>query len=165
MSPKQASPVAAKHGSLPYFPIDERDLIKAFILGDQLSSEMFRNHIIDCLATKLSQISYLPTHDTIRRTYDQTPANSPLKRLLVDVMIHEGADDYLKDISTLPTDFVTQVTQKLLAARGTVIRGKDGPYYNNLCTNYHEHADGTTCPRQAPYVNYETSSHKVNATD
>jgi hypothetical protein len=103
-------------------------LCRLYVLAEYLLDRWAKERIIDGMHGYLTEI--LPTEpkhgspekvfsaEVVQEVYDGTPEGSPLRRLIVDLYAIHGRDVWLKNLKEqLPTDFLYDVTLKMLQAR------------------------------------------------
>ena len=102
-----------------------------------------QNLVIDCFIDK-NKISQMLPSGEICRVYENTPPNSPLRRLLVDISARCGALDTwdLKDQSDSRDMWSEFFMKDLVLAlyHETVSKGRDD--FKSFRCDYHFHADG-----------------------
>lgn len=123
-------------------------LFELYGFGEKIMDDKFQNHIADKIHASLHELQALPDAKSIRVAYRTTPAGSPLRRLIVDVVA-------VKAISTIlgkageegyPKDFLFDLSVCLLQNRDKEISRKHEDLFNTpgLCT-YHKHGPDERC--------------------
>ncbi|KAK3713751.1 hypothetical protein LTR37_008237 [Vermiconidia calcicola] len=117
-------------------------LVHSYILGEKMMDPHFKDAIIDSIIHKLCRSSFFDPRLT-NIVYENTPVNSPLRRLWQDIYVWSGNPDWL-DKSTLGDFIHAEFTLDLSRYQMNLNRGvgpTSAPYVGSLCT-YHEHANG-----------------------
>lgn len=113
--------------------------IELYLLGDRLDDIGLRNKTIRML---VSDTSKLPRPSTAHRVWDNTPENSPIRRMIVDRATMLTKRTFLaQSLAKYPEDFVQQVALSLL---------EDVPTKNKECfmaklPTYLEEVKGNDC--------------------
>ena len=117
-------------------------LVRAFILGEKFMDSHFKDAVVDSIIHKLRQTSFFDPRLT-NLVYDNTPAQSPLRRLWQDVYVWSGNPGWL-DENTLGEFVHAEFALDLSRYQMKLNRGQgpsSAPYVGVTCV-YHEHADG-----------------------
>jgi hypothetical protein len=86
--------------------------LELYLLGDVLDDVLLRNKAI---RLPVMDASILPRANTVRRVWEKTPENSPVRRLLVDRAIIRTRREFLTgNLIHYPAGFVLQVAVSLL---------------------------------------------------
>lgn len=117
-------------------------LVKAYILGEKLMDSRFQDTILDCIVQKLRKTS---TFDIglSNLVYENTPSNSPLRRLWCDVYAWSGSPSWLDESKLsecVHAEFLMDLSRLQMSFWGGE-RPKQIPYAGNTC-DYHHHRDG-----------------------
>ncbi|KEQ67836.1 uncharacterized protein M437DRAFT_38468 [Aureobasidium melanogenum CBS 110374] len=126
--------------------VDFSTIGQAYILGEKLQDEKFRNAIVDLLLeTIITQGNMDLTLPTL--VFKETSASAPLRKLLVDLYVWYGHKDWLK-----PDGSKTSTSSVFLSDLSAAFFDRhdyDGVPKANILTlnacNYHEHPDGKVC--------------------
>ncbi|KAK5989880.1 hypothetical protein PT974_08142 [Cladobotryum mycophilum] len=122
-------------------------LAKAYVLGDMLQADTFRDAAIDAIIKKattkaLDGATWFPVGNVIRYIYDNTVDTSKARRLLVDLYTHHGHGNWLcewADAEDLPKEFLLELAVSLLDKRSSPNRA----FVSGISTcEYHEHSQG-----------------------
>ena len=125
-------------------------LLMSYALGERLLDAHYKDAIIDaCIEVVVLEESVCWTPSIVCSVYSNTPPESPLRGLLVDVAIWTASDDEMAQLSNCgyPVEFVVGLMAALSSLRRKGMRGKP-PYKRDLCL-YHEHKKtGMSCHRE-----------------
>jgi len=116
-------------------------LINAYILGDKLGDLDFADAVIDTFISSANAFKYSPGSH-LQYIYVQTPVASPLRRLLIDMLIIEGLTPWISNNWTsLEKSTLSDLALALFNQKppGT-IDPKSAPYKLSSCI-YHQHKD------------------------
>lgn len=121
-------------------PNDEyKTLVKAYILGEKIVDQDFKDSIADASVEKLRPLRRFDASLT-DLVFDNTPAGSPLRRLWLDVYYHFGSSEWLDAKlvgGPINAEFMVEFSRYQMEYRtGFGSFGKDGMFLS--CT-YHEH--------------------------
>lgn len=120
-------------------------LIDAFVFGEKIQDELFRDTIIDALIMYTNTpdkqgTSWFPTGGMVRRAYEGTPAGSPLRRLLVNLHNYRGNQKWIKDENSL--EFLMDLVKIMFATRPA----PNAPDTTKVVNcSYHLHSDSGLC--------------------
>lgn len=122
-------------------------LAKAYILGEKLMDDDFKDAIADAIVDKLRSLRRFDTGLTTL-VFNNTPSGSPLRRLWMDAYYHFGSSEWL-DVdcvgSPINAEFMVEFSRYQMQCRTGF--GSFGPDAMFLSCTYHEH--GTRpCHRQ-----------------
>ncbi|KAK6397789.1 hypothetical protein LTR65_005037 [Meristemomyces frigidus] len=99
-------PDIGPQGSLDHF-------VDVYVLADQLGDLQSNNIIIDGLTRISNESGRVPAAGLVSRAWNVTPANSPLRRLLLDFIVHELASQAFEDYADLlATDVLRAVAKE-----------------------------------------------------
>ncbi|PNS14997.1 hypothetical protein CAC42_2226 [Sphaceloma murrayae] len=122
-------------------------LCHAYVLGQDLCAQKFRNDIMDIITAKFDA-GHPPDKEVPKIAYVYTPPNSPLRRILVDVYAYRGGPDFVRGSAKKDIDeeFLIDLTCALYS-----LRAKDTPYPYHLANvgcRYHDHGilGDSACP-------------------
>lgn len=123
----------------------EEELIKLFLFGEKLADGDLKDAVIDALIVWLRDPLEYGSFSLDRVTneaYQGTPADLPLRRLLVDVLVHRGDEDWMYLVEN--NDFLKDV------AVGLMIRKQhpDVPDPTSVSADscfYHHHGPDKVC--------------------
>jgi hypothetical protein len=114
-------------------------LVKAYILGEKIIDQHFKDSVADALIEKLCSLRRFDTTLT-NLVFDNTPSASPLRRLWMDVYYHFGCSEWLDASlvgSPVNSEFMVEFSRYQMQSRtGFGSFGKDAMFLS--CT-YHEH--------------------------
>jgi hypothetical protein len=122
-------------------------LVKAYILGEKIIDQHFKDSVADAIVEKLCSLRRFDTSLT-NLVFDNTPSASPLRRLWMDVYYHFGSSEWLDASlvgSPINAEFMVEFSRHQMQLRigfGSFV--KDAMFLS--CT-YHEH-DAGQCHRQ-----------------
>lgn len=129
-------------GSQTLFPATDDEyeaLVKAYILGEKLMDQDFKDAIIDAILDKFRNMSRFDTGLTTL-VLNGTPSGSPLRRLWMDVYYHFGSPQWLDDHpDSDPVDagFVAEFSRYQMQVRTGA--GQFGRFAMILDCTYHGH--------------------------
>lgn len=122
-------------------------LISGYIFGEKVQDGGFRNAIVDSLihaATtpgKTGKRWYLGL-SMVDSAYKGTPEGSPLTRLLVDMYVFHGIDEWLQ--GDINPEFMSDLAKCLLKNKRA--SGQENPTLPTLNScRYHHHSEGEDC--------------------
>ena len=110
-----------KWGSLDY----ER-LGHLYCLGEKLIDKQFQNRVIDALVTGTREefpreeggiTTRYPTKESVDAVYKGTPIGSPARRLMVDLHVRHGAQEWIANDTMQNVEFLVDLTRALLGTR------------------------------------------------
>ncbi|KAG9634099.1 hypothetical protein KCU64_g15548, partial [Aureobasidium melanogenum] len=126
--------------------IDFSSIGQAYILGEKLQDQRFKNAIINLLLqTILTQGKMELTFPTL--VFKETSVSAPLRRLLVDLYVWYGYKDWLKPNGSkeaISGTFLSDLSAAFFDRHGHDGVTKAKVLALNPC-NYHEHPDGKAC--------------------
>ena len=117
-------------------------LVKAYILGEKFMDNDFKDAAIDAIVDKLSSIRRFDTRLTTL-VFNNTPSESPLRRLWMDVYYHFGSFEWLDaDLvgSPINADFMVEFSRhqmKFRTGSGSFELTRSEMIF--LSCTYHEH--------------------------
>ena len=122
-------------------------LIDAFVFGEKIQDQLFRDTIIDALITYTNTpdkqgTSWFPTGDMVRRAYEGTPTGSPLRTLMVNLHNHRGTQKWIKDQNENSLEFLMDLVKIMFATRAAPSVPDSLKVAN---CSYHVHMDGGLC--------------------
>lgn len=128
-------------------------LIEAFVLGEKLQDQDFKDAIIDSLIHAVDtpdgqDTRWYPRSAAIDRAYGGTPENSPLRKLLVDMHFFHGHADWLDKATN--TDFLRDLAKEFLRDRGDLVTRSDRTKSQLAGCSYHGHGTENACYRSVP---------------
>lgn len=123
-------------------------LIEAFILGEKLQDQEFRDAVIDCLIDAVDTPDgqdkrWYPTPGFIDRAYRGTPEGSPLRRLLVDMDFFDGCREWLDEATN--ADLLRDPARDFLQDRGSFATRADHTTAQLAGCLYHCHGIENAC--------------------
>jgi hypothetical protein len=123
-------------------------LIEAFVLGEKLQDQEFKDALVDCLIYAVDTPDgqdkrWYPTPNAINRAYRGTPENSPLRRLLVDMYFFYGRREWLDKATN--AEFLRDLAQDLLQDRGNFTIRADRTTAQLAGCSYYCHGDENVC--------------------
>ncbi|KAL8898476.1 MAG: hypothetical protein Q9192_002062 [Flavoplaca navasiana] len=117
---------------------------RLYVLADVLGSEELGNLMIDQIRDIVARPHLDLTCETIGYVYDNTLPESPLRRLIVDILTWELKPD--KNLVTEVPECLYDIVWVFINRQNKKISDKK-PYADKIaCKNYHVHRDGTPCP-------------------
>ncbi|KAG9515702.1 hypothetical protein KCV07_g7220, partial [Aureobasidium melanogenum] len=126
--------------------IDFSSIGQAYILGEKLQDQKFKNAVINLLLqTIITQGMMDLTFPTL--VFKETSASAPLRRLLVDLYVCYGYKDWLKPDGSkeaISGTFLSDLSAAFFDRHGHDGVTKAKVLALNPC-NYHEHPDGKAC--------------------
>lgn len=119
-------------------------LVRAYILGERFMDTHFQDAVIDSIIQKLRLTKLFDIRLT-NVVYDNTPPDSPLRRLWQDVYVWSGNPNWLDENNVgdfVHAEFALDLSKyQMILARGQV--PQFAPYMGGAWTcGYHEHAGG-----------------------
>lgn len=127
-----------------------RMLVQAYILGEKIMDQDFKDSVTDAIIEKLRSVRRFDTSLT-SLVFDNTPSTSPLRRLWMDAYYHFGSSEWLDAgacSSPINGEFLADFSRHQMRSRTGF--GTFGPYAMFLSCTYHEH--GTRpCHRQTAH--------------
>jgi hypothetical protein len=123
-------------------------LIEAFVLGEKLQDQEFRDALVDCLIHAVDTPDgqdkrWYPTPSAVDRAYRGTPDSSPLRRLLVDMYFFHGRREWLDEATN--ADFLRDLARDLLQGRGSFASKVDQTTAQLAGCSYHCHGAENLC--------------------
>ena len=120
-------------------------LIDAFVFGEKIQDGVFRDTIINALIRYINTpdkqgTSRFPTGDMVRRAYEGTPADSPLRRLMVNLHNYRGNQKWIKEESSM--EFLTDLVKIMFTTRPAPTVPDSLKAVN---CSYHLHGDSGLC--------------------
>nr|POE99364.1 hypothetical protein CFP56_52757 [Quercus suber] len=122
-------------------------LVSAFLFGEKVQDGNFKDATIDALIASVSIPGgdgkrWYPTGSTIQRAYEGTPDGSPLRRLLLDMYVHQGAATWVSQECGI--DFVVDLAKELFPLRRPLHEPNPTDAKASSCS-YHHHKDDAKC--------------------
>jgi hypothetical protein len=101
------------------------DLVEAFVFGEKLQDGDFKDAVIDSVIASINVPGkdgkcWCPVGPVIDRAYEGTPEGSPLRRRIVDILLHHGHRDWHDRATNI--DFVKDLAGDLYVDRGCTRR-------------------------------------------
>ncbi|KAK5135161.1 hypothetical protein LTR08_005547 [Meristemomyces frigidus] len=127
-----------------------RSLTEAYVLGDRLLDDEFKDMAIDALRAKARTPSgnniWPAATEMLKTVYAGTPEGSKARSLLVNIFQYHAAPDVFGqyDVSELPKEFLFELTRALMEKRGAVAIASLGGRAPPGC-EYHSHGEGGKC--------------------
>lgn len=117
-------------------------LVRAYLLGEKLIDLDFKDTVIDCIIHKLRASRTFDARLT-NLIYENTPPESPLRRLWLDIYFYSGSPNWLDEKALgdfIHPEFAVDLSKTQM---GFMQRFKSvhAPFMGNSCV-YHEHAGG-----------------------
>lgn len=119
-------------------------LVKAYMLGDKMMDTTFKDALVDSIIDKLI-VSGRFDLNLIDLIYGNTPATSPLRRLLRDIYGWAGQRSWLDSIDSdepLQAEFMKELLQYHMGFHRTA-GVQAAPFLSQTTCMYHEHGDRT----------------------
>ena len=128
-------------------------LIEAFVLGEKLQDQNFKDAVIDSLVHAVDtpdgqDTRWYPRSAAIDRAYRGTPEGSPLRKLLVDMHFFHGRPDWLDTATN--TDFLRDLAKEFLQDREGFVTRTDLTRAQLAGCSYHSHGTENGCHNRAP---------------
>lgn len=122
--------------------IETRLLIDAYIMGDLFQDSDFKDAVIDVIIDCIAQNAAPHAAANTKRVYENTPSESPLRKLIVDVHVASGGKLWY-NMRDLARDYYNlDATLDIMAAmdlqRTPEFKPERIAYRQNTCL-YHEH--------------------------
>lgn len=122
---------------------------KLYMLCDKVELPQLKNFAIDQFRKGCNEAGLVPGPEEIKPVYEQTPKNSPFRRLvskiaarqIMDPESDKDASNY-KECFETSADFAIDVLNAIKEGSGGKLY--DDPTEENAC-NYHEHENGDQC--------------------
>ena len=117
-------------------------LIDGYIYGERINDRQFQNALIDGLFALMNPFPKNQfwegrlSSDNVNRAYDELPAGSPLLKLIVDIFVMRGSEDWLGE--DLDEQFLTELSRALFKHRTrshtgpNLGSGQSGPYHHKI---------------------------------
>lgn len=120
-------------------------LVMAYILGDKLQLNDFQNAVINAMEECTRHRHELIGLRAAALAYNNTPASSPLRRYIADLVVHDSSCSYFGESSSstapdVPSDFMFDVFTRFKHNQG-----QDTERYQDFCKKYHVHEEGCEC--------------------
>jgi hypothetical protein len=128
-------------------------LIEAFVLGEKLQDQGFKDAIIDSLIYAVDtpdarDTRWYPRSTAVDKTYMGTPESSPLRKLLVDMHFFHGRADWLDGATNI--DFLRDLAKAFLQDRGDFVTRADMTRPQQAGCSYHSHGTENVCYSSVP---------------
>lgn len=117
--------------------------MKAYIFGEKMMDGTFKDILIDCIVHKLCSTALFDTRLT-SLVYENTPPQSPLRRLLQDIYVWSGYASWLDEGSVgeyLHAEFLIDLGKRHMELRAGGGPDPGAPFIADTCF-YHEHELG-----------------------
>jgi hypothetical protein len=138
--------IYTSYKNAPSRPDDEyKVLVKAYILGEKIMDQEFKDSIVDAIIEKLRTLRRFDTQLT-DLVSDNTPFASPLRRLWMDAYYHFGSSEWLDSSlagSPINAEFMAEFSRHQMQSRTGF--GSFGPYAMFLSCTYHGHGIRPCC--------------------
>jgi hypothetical protein len=125
-------------------------LIGGFVFGEKVQDGNFKDAIIDALIHTVAtpderNVCWFPTKKWVTLAYTGTPKGSPIRRLLVDMFMFNGRDDWMEGEDNV--DFLVDLGRRLLADRKADRKKQqmDPTRTSANSCQYHHHGEGGRC--------------------
>lgn len=118
-------------------------LVRAYLLGQKLMDNDFKDTIIDAIVNKLLTTGLFDIRQT-GTVYDNTPKGAPLRRLWLDIYRYQGQASWLHeelDDADISPEFLFDFSRLNLSRSGAFGTPAAPAYMNNIC-QYHQHNEG-----------------------
>lgn len=116
-----------------------KTLVKAYILGEKIMDQDFKDSIADAIVEKLRSLRRFDAGLT-GLVFENTPSASPLRSLWMDAYYHFGSSEWLDASlvgSPINAEFMVEFSRYQMQFRTGF--GTFGPYAMFLSCTYHEH--------------------------
>jgi len=128
-------------------------LIEAFILGEKLQDQNFKDAVIDSLVHAVDtpdgqDTRWYPRSAAVDRAYKGTPESSPLLKLLVDMHFIHGCADWLNGATN--ADFLRDLAKDFLQDREGFVTRTDRTRAQLAGCSYHSHGTENSCYSSVP---------------
>lgn len=126
--------------------IDFSPIGQAYILGEKLQDQKFKNAIVDFLLRTIVTQGKMDLNLPML-IFNETSNSAPLRKFLVDLYVRYGHKDWLNPGDskvTIPAVFLSDLSSALLDLHGHDGAPKAKIPALTVC-NYHEHPDGEVC--------------------
>ncbi|KAL8770663.1 MAG: hypothetical protein Q9209_003731 [Squamulea sp. 1 TL-2023] len=127
-------------------PISLDEYCRLYILADKLGSEQLRNLAIGNIRRQ-AFIDLMPMDlksTTINCVYDTTLPDSPLRRILVDLLAWQFySDDF--DLADADPEYLLETLKACTDRLPSRLEGEVAPFDKSECETYHVHRDGGSC--------------------
>lgn len=123
-------------------------LVDAFVLGEKLQDQDFKDAVIDSLVYAVDtpdeqDKKWYPTPSAVDSAYRGTPESSPLRRLMVDMHFFHGHPEWLDE--TYNTEFLRDVARLFLQDRSDYVTRADRTTAQVAGCTYHCHEAESAC--------------------
>ena len=120
-------------------------LVMAYVLGDKLQLNDFRNAVVNAMEECTRHRHELVGLRAAVLAYNNTPTSSPLRRYIADLVVHDSSCSYFGESSSsavpeVPSDFMFDVFTRFKHNQV-----KDTKRYQDFCKKYHVHEEGCEC--------------------
>jgi hypothetical protein len=125
-------------------------LIEAFVLGEKLQDQNFKDAVIDSLVDTPDgqDTRWYPRSAAVDRAYKGTPESSPLRKLLVDMHFFHGCADWLNGATNV--DFLRDLAKDFLQDREGFVTRTDRTRAQLAGCSYHSHGTENRCYSGVP---------------
>lgn len=127
-------------------------LVGGFVFGEKVRDGDFKDAVIDALIHTVATPDdngscWYPMKKWVTQAYAGTPEGSPIRKLLVDMFMFNGQEDWLEGEDNV--DFLVDLGRRLLADREAVQRKRqhtqDPTKPGVSSCQYHHHDQGDAC--------------------
>ncbi|KAL8782172.1 MAG: hypothetical protein Q9213_005643 [Squamulea squamosa] len=127
-------------------PISLGENCRLHILADKFGSEQLQNLTVDNIRRQAvdDPRSIDLNSTTINCVYDATLPDSPLRRILVDLLAWQLYSDNL-DLADADPEYLLETVKALTHRLPSRLEGEVAPFDKNECETYHVHRDGGSC--------------------
>lgn len=120
--------------------IDFPCLARAYVLGEELMDIKFKNSVLDSIMAVSEEFGWSPTGETANIIFRGTPANSPARKLVVDVVAHRAfdSDNWNEELQLCDREFLLEALREMSAVRPHLTR----KLWSENRHKYHEKVEG-----------------------
>lgn len=111
-------------------------LFDSYIFGEKIQDSNFKDALMDAVINKMNTIKHFP--HSVQQVYQNTPQNSPARRLLVDVCLYYDNELFVQ-MAAGNAEYLQDVALASMNAKKTE-RDFTCPVEGSC--EYHEHAEG-----------------------
>lgn len=111
-------------------------LFDSYIFGKKIQDSNFKDALMDAIINKMNTINEFP--DRVQQVYQNTPQNSPARRLLVEACLCYDSEAFIQKAAG-NAEYLQDVALAFMSAKKLK---RDFTYPAEESCEYHEHAEG-----------------------
>ena len=121
-------------------------LFDSYIFGKKIQDSNFKDALMDAIINKINTINEFP--DRVQQVYQNTPQNSPARRLLVEACLYYDSEAFTQ-MAAGNAEYLQDVALAFMNAKKTK---RDFTCPAEESCEYHEHAEGEeNCYKKGRY--------------